>query len=315
MENNHQKNRILPLNGIQKRKIINDFVNARNSFGLEIGCNFRPLFRKSDGFSIQYLENTDTDGLIARCLKAGKDVSLVEPIDFIFDEKKSLSELTGSKNGYDYVISSHVIEHIPNLIKHFREVEDVLKPGGIYAMLVPDKNFCFDTLKSTSTLGEFVEAFVSSDAKPPLAAYVDEYRYAVKPVNATSAGWDSHWNGKLEQKHSDSDARISKAIAKSAVPPGWLGHRWIFTPFSFVSIFYDLIRYNLVQFDLLDIRPTFNLDFIAIISSKPHLHKPLSRQEALERLSKLRYAESLPRYSVPDELMLDPGCARGSSEL
>src|SRR4249919_1725326 len=42
------------------------------------------------------------------------------------------------------VFSSHCIEHQPDVIRHLREVERLLRPGGLYYLIVPDKRFCFD---------------------------------------------------------------------------------------------------------------------------------------------------------------------------
>ena len=297
-----------PLSGAEKKQIIDSFVNARESFGLEIGCNFRPLFRKSRGFAIQYLENTDTAGLAARCKKAGKDPALVETIDFVFEKEKSLSELTGSKHAYKYVVSSHVIEHIPDLVRHFREIDEILVSGGVYAMVVPDKNYSFDALKPASTLGEFIEAHCRGDSKPPLSAYIDEIRYAVKSLDAAAGRRKNLGSRKnVERVHTDGDRLIARCLAKGRPPARWLGHRWVFSPFSFVSIFFDLVQYQLIQFDLLEIRPTCSLDFIAVICTAPHSRKVLSRQTAFERLFELGYADNMPHYSVPHESLFDVG--------
>jgi ubiquinone/menaquinone biosynthesis C-methylase UbiE len=40
---------------------------------------------------------------------------------------------------FDYVISFDVLEHIPNVDKHIKEVFRVLKPGGKYLFLTPNK--------------------------------------------------------------------------------------------------------------------------------------------------------------------------------
>jgi len=252
------------------------------------------------------MENSDTNGIRERCIKAGQDVSLVEPIDFVFDEKKSLRELTNSSNGYDYVVSAHVTEHIPNLVQHFKEIHEVLAPGGIYAMLIPDKNYCGDILKPASTFGEVVEAYLNKASKPRLSVYLNECRYSARPSDISTAGWDNRAGGVLRRKRDNSDSRIEEAISSGSIKKGWLGHSWFFTPFSFASIFLDLIQYNLLDFDLLDIIPTHSVDFIAVICTKPTARQTLNRQSAYERLYKLKYLENLPDFSVSDDLLLNP---------
>jgi len=45
---------------------------------------------------------------------------------------------------YDFVLSSHNLEHIANPLKALKEWERVIKPGGFILMILPDKRFTFD---------------------------------------------------------------------------------------------------------------------------------------------------------------------------
>jgi len=46
---------------------------------------------------------------------------------------------------YDYVVNSHVIEHVANPIKCIKSWKNnLLKDNGYILFVVPDKNFCFD---------------------------------------------------------------------------------------------------------------------------------------------------------------------------
>lgn len=60
----------------------------------------------------------------------------------------------------DYIISSHVIEHIPNPIAAFLEWNRFLKPDGIIFMIVPKRDaHPPDKLRPISTLEEIIEAY------------------------------------------------------------------------------------------------------------------------------------------------------------
>ena len=50
------------------------------------------------------------------------------------------------KDKFDYVLSSHCVEHQPDLILHFKNVEKLLKKQGYYFLIIPDKRYCFDAL-------------------------------------------------------------------------------------------------------------------------------------------------------------------------
>lgn len=47
-------------------------------------------------------------------------------------------------NTVDYVVSSHVMEHVPDLLRAWREWERVVRPGGYFLWIVPNP----DALKS-----------------------------------------------------------------------------------------------------------------------------------------------------------------------
>lgn len=62
----------------------------------------------------------------------------------------------------DYVISSHVVEHLPNLIGAFVEWNRVLKPGGIVLMIVPFRDALEeDRVRPITPLHHFVDDWKS----------------------------------------------------------------------------------------------------------------------------------------------------------
>jgi len=59
----------------------------------------------------------------------------------------------------DYVISSHVIEHVPDVIRAFKEWRRVLKEDGIVFMIFPKRNALpSDRGRNLSTLEQFKDA-------------------------------------------------------------------------------------------------------------------------------------------------------------
>lgn len=49
---------------------------------------------------------------------------------------------------YDFLLSSHNLEHIANPLRAIKEWARVLKPGGFMLLILPDKNFTFDRKRS-----------------------------------------------------------------------------------------------------------------------------------------------------------------------
>lgn len=60
---------------------------------------------------------------------------------------------------YDFMLSSHVIEHIANPIKALREWIRILKDDGHLILLVPDKNGTFDHKRPTTTLRHLIDDY------------------------------------------------------------------------------------------------------------------------------------------------------------
>ncbi len=64
-------------------------------------------------------------------------------------EQMSGDEMNFEDTSFDCVISFDVFEHIPDTDKHLREVNRVLKKGGIYLLQTPNKwtNTIFETIR------------------------------------------------------------------------------------------------------------------------------------------------------------------------
>lgn len=60
---------------------------------------------------------------------------------------------------YDFVLSSHCIEHLANPIQGLSEWVRVLKNDGLLVLVVPHKDGTFDHLRPVTTLGHLVDDF------------------------------------------------------------------------------------------------------------------------------------------------------------
>ena len=61
---------------------------------------------------------------------------------------------------YDFIVTSHVIEHIANPIKSIRNWKKILNKDGYILSVMPDYRFCFDHNRPLTTLEHLIEDFL-----------------------------------------------------------------------------------------------------------------------------------------------------------
>ncbi len=77
--------------------------------------------------------------------------------EFTYSDGVLLDEF--SSNSADFVISSHVLEHIANPIKALKRWYDILKPGGVMLIVAPDKRFTFDHRRPLTSIQHMLSDF------------------------------------------------------------------------------------------------------------------------------------------------------------
>lgn len=64
---------------------------------------------------------------------------------------------------YDFIVTSHAIEHFANPIKTLKLWEKyLLKDGGYILSIIPDYQYCFDRKRPLTTLNHLIEDFKSN---------------------------------------------------------------------------------------------------------------------------------------------------------
>lgn len=67
--------------------------------------------------------------------------------------------MIGKADCYDWIIASHVIERVPDLISYLQQCEALLKSDGILSLVIPDKRYCFDYFSSSSSTENMLDAY------------------------------------------------------------------------------------------------------------------------------------------------------------
>src|SRR5580658_539233 len=118
--------------------------------GIEIGPWFAPLAAKRDGYNCLSFDVFDTETLRKNAegdpFVDSSCVSSIEGVDIVGSSTEicDIIAARGELSTFDYIVSSHNLEHLPNPIRFLQGCHKVLKPGGYLSMAVPDKRACFD---------------------------------------------------------------------------------------------------------------------------------------------------------------------------
>jgi SAM-dependent methyltransferase len=217
--------------------------------GAEIGPLDRPLVRKGDG-SVYYVDHLDTEALRARwSTDRNIDVSKLQ-VDAVWGAQSLREGIAAAAGegfaGLDYVVASHVIEHVPDVITWLQEIQAVLKPGGQLRLAVPDKRFTFDYLRRTSDLAALLYAW-QSRARVPNGPCVLDFCLNMAEIDMKAA-----WRGRIDPDTLKRfyDFNSALAIADDARKNGHYHdvHCWVFTPASLARCFAELARRRLLGF-------------------------------------------------------------------
>lgn len=153
---------------------------SKEARGIEIGPYFSPLASKREGYNCLYLDVFDTPTLKRRA-EADKTlpretVHKVEPVDLVGSALRidALCREAGHTEPFDYVVSSHNFEHLPNPIKFLQACGRILKKGGVLSMAVPDKRACFDFFRPRTSLSAWIDAYFEDRDRPSHAQVFEQ---------------------------------------------------------------------------------------------------------------------------------------------
>jgi SAM-dependent methyltransferase len=206
--------------------------------GLEIGPQGNGIAPRRDGFNTKILDYIPADKL--RVLHASTPevkVHDIEEVDYV-SGGKSLSEVIHEHGLFDYIIASHVIEHVPDFVGFLKDCEALLKPRGKLVLAVPDKRYCFDAFRPLTSVGDAIERHNNGGRHHSPSKILDYYSYAVHRDKQWIV-WNPDCALPLSFIHSPDEAKRQYERARAA--DHYIdAHAWIFTPSSFRLLVNDL---------------------------------------------------------------------------
>lgn len=162
--------------------------------GVELGPGPKPFPVDYPAVSTVYLDRWEPDENRGLFQELGPGADFVKP-DIICNldtDKLKMLEDTSQ----DYVIASHVLEHMADPIGLFDEIYRVLKPGGVALILLPDMRRTFDHTRPVTSLEHLVAEYEAGVTE------VDD-AHILEFIKHTEVDWHPKLEGKTDAERAE----------------------------------------------------------------------------------------------------------------
>lgn len=274
---------------MNRREKILSHLNKKG-LGLEIGPSHSPVAPKKEGFNVHIIDHSDQKGLFEKYKDLDVNVENIEEVDFVW-KGGSYAELTGKKNYYDWIIASHVIEHVPDLAGFINSCDEVLKEDGIISLVIPDARYCFDHFRAISSLSSVIDAHLQKHKIHSPGAMAEYCLNIVKRDNVSF--WSAYAPLKENYEFYYSTEEAAKSMTDSIESSNYIDcHRWCFTPNSFRLIIHDLYGLGLIK----------TKEFSFIPSNGSEIFMKLSRNGQGADINRLEMLKNIKKELAEDYL-------------
>ncbi|WP_170565416.1 hypothetical protein [Ruegeria atlantica] len=235
---------------------LSSFVGKEEA-GMEIGPSYNPIFPKTDGWNVKTLDYLDKQGLIDKYGTKGEDVDRIEDVDYIVEGSSFASSVPEKQKGqFGFIALSHALEHLVDIIRFFKDCQEVLHEKGQVLIAIPDKRFSFDFFRPITTTGDVLRSYWANDKVHPADVLYDSSNlictnngHSEWVVDHEISSFDFHYPDPRREW-----AELSETRAKAVSPPEYIDmHRWVFTPSSFLFLMRDLLEIGAIEFEVTDV--------------------------------------------------------------
>ena len=227
-----------------RREILLRGLDLARLRGLEIGPLMSPFVAKSDG-DVVYVDHADTATLRQKyAADPNVQVDQIVDVDAVWGERSLLECLDGRK--VDYVIASHVAEHVPDLVTWLQEIEAVLASGGELRLALPDKRFSFDCLRDEARFTDVIHAYIMRARQPLPHALLDCVLDVAANADAEQIHCGTQLRGDIQRcfsfEHALDFVRDARESGRYIDV-----HCWVVTPRRFAELMERLVEVGLIR--------------------------------------------------------------------
>ena len=205
-----------------------------DGLGLEIGPSYGPIAAGLPGVKARTLDFMNQEQLVAKYARLGQDTSRIQPVDYVWSGERYI-DLVGDTR-FDWIIASHVIEHVPDLVGFVNECAEILTEDGVLSLVVPDKRWTFDYYRPPVGLGAVVDA------------HLQGRRMSSPGATAEFEMFIADYNGSPSAPPFLNPVAHAKAMMAKATSGAYHDiHAWVFTASSFRLLIEDLHALGMMQ--------------------------------------------------------------------
>jgi SAM-dependent methyltransferase len=221
--------------------------------GLEYGALHIPILSRSIAPNIRYVDYADRDFLVEKYKNDEKVIAdNIVDVDIVTEGK--LIDNFVEPDSLDYIVASHVAEHVPDLIGWLGANLRVLRPGGRIAIAFPDKRYTFDIGRRNTEFSDLVAAFLLKRTQPDFSQVCDHI------MNIRQVDTKQAWSGNPDTAafpRKRSYAASLQSLEKMSEAEGYDDvHCWVFTPETFRAVIELVQAHFLPNLEILSIFPT-----------------------------------------------------------
>ena len=232
-----------------RRRMIHRYLPLENGVGLEIAPNWAPVVTKSEG-DVLYCDYLTYDQLLERektnpaRLQHGLKV---QRLDFIWQLGKTLQECAGEREKFDYAVSCHVFEHVPNFLEYLYQVRAVLKDDGVIAMILPDIKGSGEYFRRETSAADLINSYLLGQSEPSPGQVYDGlqnlFAFENMPMQGKSLNDVKRYYTDMDCYH----AAVRASVEYVDV------HCWAFSKDGFVATARELQGVGLFDFEIEEI--------------------------------------------------------------
>ena len=267
----------------------------KDGAGVEIGASHAPIAPKKAGYNVTVIDHATRSELLEKYKDQGVKLENIEDVDFVW-KGESYAGLTGKRNYYDWVIASHVIEHVPNLVGFINSCDEILNDTGVLSLAVPDGRFCFDYFRPMSGLSKVLDAHYQDHTVHTPGSIAE---FNLNFVNKDGQpGWGENVFLKEEYSFPNSSDTVLQYLDQAAQHNGYEDcHAWCFTPHSFRLLMNDLYDLGLIRMREVGFFPSEGCEFFVALSRNGK-GSGRSRLELLREVDKEKLAGADPSLLI-----------------